>query len=69
MKVVQLFIKGAGMSDNNLKKYILETIDSLKSEELSISTIIEHIDYINKIRYTEDEVIKQLIEIIKERKI
>ena len=57
------------MSDNNLKIYILETIDSLKSEELSISTIIEHIDYINKIRYTEDEVIKQLIEIIKERKI
>ena len=57
------------MSDNNLKKDILETIDSLKSEELSISTIIEHIDYINKIRYAEGEVIKQLIEMIKERKI
>ena len=69
MKVVQLFIKGAGMSDNNLKKYILETIDSLKSEDFSISTIIEHIDYINKIRYTEGEVIRQLIKIVKERKI
>lgn len=51
---------------NELKKNVSNTISNLDDKDLSLSNIIENIDYINKVRYTEDEIIKGLIRLIKE---
>lgn len=55
-----------GMKEKQLKKDVLNAIEKMNDKDLSLSNIIEYIDYINKVRYTEDEVIKGLIKLIKE---
>ena len=52
---------------NELNKNILNAIKDLSDKSLSLSTIIEYIDYINRVRYTEDEIIKGLILLVKEQ--
>jgi len=49
------------MKEKQLKEDVINAIDNLNSKDLSISNIIKYIDYVNKIRYTEDELIKGMI--------
>ena len=54
------------MKENNqLKQDVLNCIQKLNLKDLSIGNIIEYIDYVSKIRYTEKEIISALLEIIK----
>ena len=54
------------MEENNqLKQDVLNCIQKLNLKDLSIGNIIEYIDYVSKIRYTEKEIISALLEIIK----
>ena len=54
------------MEENNqLKQDVLNYIQKLNLKDLSIGNIIEYIDYVSKIRYTEEEIISTLFEIIK----
>ena len=54
------------MEENNqLKQDVLNCIQKLNLKDLSIGNIIEYIDYVSKIRYTEEEIISTLFEIIK----
>ena len=54
------------MKENNqLKQDVLNCIQKLNLKDLSIGNIIEYIDYVSKIRYTEEEIISTLFEIIK----
>ena len=54
------------MEENNqLKQDVLNCIQKLNLKDLSIGNIIEYIDYVSKIRYTEKEIIRTLFEIIK----
>ena len=54
------------MEENNqLQQDVLNCIQKLNLKDLSIGNIIEYIDYVSKIRYTEKEIISALLEIIK----
>ena len=54
------------MKENNqFKQDVLNCIQKLNLKDLSIGNIIEYIDYVSKIRYTEKEIISTLFEIIK----
>lgn len=56
-----------GMKENKqLKKDIIDCIKSLDLKDLNIENIIEYIDYTNKMRYSEKELISALLEIIKQ---
>lgn len=52
---------------NELNRNISNAIRNLSDKDLSLSNIIEYIDYINKVRYTEDKIIKGLILLVKEQ--
>lgn len=52
---------------SELNKNIFNAIKNLSDKDLSLSAIIEYIDYINRVRYTEDEIIKGLILLVKEQ--
>ena len=49
-----------------LKKDVINCIKSLDLKDLNIENIIEYIDYTNKMRYSEKELISALLEIIKQ---
>lgn len=49
-----------------LKKDVIDCIKSLDLKDLNIENIIEYIDYTNKMRYSEKELISALLEIIKQ---
>ncbi len=49
------------MKSMNLKQVLREFINN--REEVTIEEIIEYLDYINKVRYSRDEVTKMLEEI------
>ena len=54
------------MKENNqLKQDVLNCIQKLNQKDLSIENVVEYIDYVSKIRYTEKEIISALLEIIK----
>ncbi|MFC2466029.1 MAG: hypothetical protein ACFNYM_08080 [Bacteroidota bacterium] len=54
------------MKENNqLKQGVLNCIQKLNQKDLSIENVVEYIDYVSKIRYTEKEIISALLEIIK----
>ena len=40
-------------------------LQKLNQKDLSIENVVEYIDYVSKIRYTEKEIISALLEIIK----
>lgn len=55
------------MKENKqLKKDVIDCIKSLDLKDLNIENIIEYIDYTNKMRYSEKELIRALLEIIKQ---
>jgi len=51
--------------NNQLKQDVLNCIQKLNQKDLSIENVVEYIDYVSKIRYTEKEIISALLEIIK----
>ena len=51
--------------NNQLKQDVLNCIQKLNQKDLSIENVVEYIDYVSKIRYTEKEIISTLFEIIK----
>lgn len=54
------------MKENNqLKQDVFNCIQKLNQKDLSIENVVEYIDYVSKIRYTEKEIISALLEIIK----
>jgi hypothetical protein len=54
------------MKENNqLKQDVFNCIQKLNQKDLSIENVVEYIDYVRKIRYTEKEIISALLEIIK----
>ncbi|MDO4729521.1 MAG: hypothetical protein Q4B43_11030 [Bacteroidota bacterium] len=52
--------------NKQLKKDVVDCIKYLDLKDLNIENIIEYIDYTNKMRYSEKEVIRVLLEIIKQ---
>ena len=49
------------MKENNqLKQDVLNCIQKLNQKDLSIENVVEYIDYVSKIRYTEKEINKCL---------
>ena len=54
------------MKENNqLKQDVFNCIQKLNQKDLSIENVVEYIDYVSKIRYTEKEIISALLEIVK----
>ena len=51
--------------NNQLKQDVFNCIQKLNQKDLSIENVVEYIDYVSKIRYTEKEIISTLFEIIK----
>ena len=51
--------------NNQFKQDVLNCIQKLNQKDLSIENVVEYIDYVSKIRYTEKEIISALLEIIK----
>ena len=51
--------------NNQLKQDVLNCIQKLNQKDLSIENVVEYIDCVSKIRYTEKEIISALLEIIK----
>lgn len=51
--------------NNQLKQDVFNCIQKLNQKDLSIENVVEYIDYVSKIRYTEKEIISALLEIIK----
>ena len=51
--------------NNQLKQDVFNWIQKLNQKDLSIENVVEYIDYVRKIRYTEKEIISALLEIIK----
>lgn len=47
-----------------LKEFVISSIRYL--DDLSIDNIIDYIDYVNKVRYTSEEIIEVLLRIVKE---
>ncbi|WP_445734765.1 hypothetical protein [Mariniflexile sp.] len=56
------------MSNNGLDSCILKLLKT-NSRGVSIEVIIDYLDYINKVRYSEDDIIKILNELIKKNKV
>ena len=50
-----------------LKEAVINSIQNLNLDNLNIENIIDYIDYRDKVRYTESEVINVLLEIIKQK--
>jgi len=55
------------MKENKeLKDAVIKSIQNIDLKNLNLENIIEYIDYICKVRYSKSEVIKALLEILKE---
>ena len=46
-----------------IKQDVINAIKKLRKKDISIMNIIEYIDYVNKIRYSETEIIDALLDI------
>lgn len=56
------------MKENQaLKEAVIKAIQKLEKKSLNLENVIEYIDYINKVRYSESEVITALLIIAKEK--
>jgi len=56
------------MNTNDLDNYILNLLKT-NSKGISIEVIIDYLDYMNKVRYSESEIIEIVYKLIKEGKI
>ena len=50
---------------NTKEQLVLNAIKCLEDKDLSIDNIVEYIDYVNKIRYSEKEIIGSILFICK----
>ncbi len=48
-----------------MKENVINAIRNLKEQDLSIENVIKYIDYTEKVRYTDVEIINVLLKIIK----